>query len=54
MQIQVILLYFLSEEDVPRFERENREPEARYFAGLLPQSTTHFINQNDLQGDEHA
>jgi hypothetical protein len=54
MQIRVIMLYFLSEEDVERFEVENREPEERYFTRLLPQTTTHFISQNDLQGDEHA
>lgn len=54
MQIRVIMLPFLSEEDVERFEVENREPEERYCTGLLPQTTTHFISQNDLQGDEHS
>jgi hypothetical protein len=54
MQIKVIMFYFLSEEDVERFDRENRGPEERYFTRLLPQTTTHFISQNDLQGDEHS
>ncbi len=54
MQIRVIMLYFLSEEDVERFEIENYDPEERYFAGLLPQTTAHFISQDDFQGDEHA
>ena len=53
MQIQSTMLYFLHETDVERFEMENRSPQERYFAGLLPQTTTHFISQNDFQGDEH-
>jgi hypothetical protein len=54
MRIQAIMLYFLSEEDVERFEIENCDPEERYFAGLLPQTTTHFISQDDFRGDEHS
>ena len=54
MQIQVIMFYFLAEQDVERFETENRDPGERYFTGLLPQTTTHFLSQNDFQGDEHS
>lgn len=53
MQIKAIMLYFLSEGDVERFDAENRGPDERYFTGLLPRTTTHFISQSDLQGDEH-
>lgn len=53
MHIKAIMLYFLAEEDVEHFETENRDPGKRYFTGLHPQTTTHFISQNDFQGDEH-
>lgn len=48
------MLSFLSEEDVERFDVEKREPEERYVTGPLPQTTTHCISPNDLQGDEHS
>lgn len=54
MQIKAIMLYFLNEEDVERFETDNRDPEERYFTGLLPQTTARLVSQNDFQGDEHS
>ena len=53
MQAQAVMLYFLNEEDAERFDLNNRTPED-FFTQLRPQTTAHFISQNDLQNDEHS
>lgn len=54
MQLKSIMLYYISEEDVEPFEQDNCEEGGSYFDGLLPETTTHFISQDDFQGDEHS
>ncbi len=53
MKITATMLYFLNEEDAQRFDAKNRYDDA-YFQGVLPETTAHYVNQNDLEGDDHA
>jgi hypothetical protein len=48
------MLYFLNEEGAQRFDAENRDDDDAYFQGVLPETTAHFVNQSDLEGDDHA
>jgi hypothetical protein len=54
MKITATMLYFLNEEDAERFDAENRNNDDAYFQGLLPETMAHFVNQVDLEGDDHA